>query len=47
MFLNNTSTIFLCRIEYSDFNVQSIGGKKEIRPEKPALNNFKAYGWQK
>ena len=24
-----------------------IGGNMKIRLEKPALNNFKAYGWQK
>ena len=24
-----------------------IGGKMKIQLEKPALNNFKAYGWQK
>ena len=24
-----------------------IGGKMKIRLEKPALNNLKAYGWQK
>ena len=24
-----------------------IGGKMKMRPGKPALNNFKAYGWQK
>ena len=31
----------------SDFNGQSIGGKMEIRLEKPATNNFKAYLLQK
>ena len=30
-----------------NFNGQSIGRKMEIRLERPALNNFKAYGWQK
>ena len=35
------------RLEQSDFNGQSIGGKMEIRLEKLALFNFKAYGWQK
>ena len=29
-------------LEQSDFSGQSIG-----RQGKPALNNFKAYGWQK
>ena len=24
-----------------------VGGKMKIRLKKPALNNFKAYGWQK
>ena len=33
----------LSRLEYPDFNGQSIEGKIEIRLEKPALNNFKAY----
>ena len=35
------------RLEQSDFNGQSIVGKMEIRLEKPALNNFRAYRWQK
>ena len=35
------------RLEFSNFNGQSIGGKMKIRLEKPALNNFKTYGWQK
>ena len=33
---------FVTRLVQSD----RIGGKMEIRLEKPALNNFKAYGWQ-
>ena len=36
-----------CRLEQSDFNVQSIRGKMEFRVAKPALNNFIAYEWQK
>ena len=35
------------RLEWLDFNGHSIGGKMEMRIEKHALNNFKAYGWQK
>ena len=35
------------RLEQSDFNGQSIGRKMEIRLEKPAINNFETYGWQK
>ena len=37
----------LHRPEQSDFNGQSMEGKMKIRLEKPVLNNFKAYGWQK
>ena len=35
------------RLEQSDFNGHSIGGKMKIRPEKLALNNIKVYWWQK
>ena len=35
------------RLEKTHFNGQSIGVKKEIGREKLALNNFKAYGWQR
>ena len=35
------------RLEYSDPNSQLMREKMEIRLEKPALNNFKVYGWQK
>ena len=36
----------LDRLEQSDFNGQLIGGKMEIRLEKPAQNSFKPYRWQ-
>ena len=39
--------LFQGRLEQSDFNVQWIGGTMEILLEKPALNNFEAYWWQK
>ena len=35
------------RLEQLDFNDQSIGENMEIRLEKLALNNIKAYWWQK
>ena len=35
------------RLEHGDFNGQWIGGKMKIWLEKPALNNFKPYRWQK
>ena len=37
----------MTRLGQLDFSGQSMKGKMEIRLEKPALNNFKAYGWQK
>ena len=37
----------MIRLEKPDFDGPSIGRKMEIRLEKPVLNNFKAYGWQK
>ena len=36
----------MTRLGQLDFNGQSMKGKMEIRPENPALNNFKACGWQ-